>query len=104
MRIVEAADFVVGDTGLNIDITTDIDMTDMDLEIIVVKPSGNTFTKDVTSISDDGYTANYTLVAGDLDEDGEHMAFLRSKDEPYEFKPSKYKFTVRPKAEDMAKW
>ena len=104
MRKVGGAELTVGDIGITIDVTTNEVMSGKDIEVIVVKPSGATFRKNVTSISDDGYTASYSLVTGDVDEEGEYSVYLRNNEDGYEYKVGANTFLVRPKAEDMAKY
>ena len=93
-------DFTVGDVGVNIQITADIDLTGIDVDFIFVKPSGATITRDSTSIST--YTATYTLASGDLDESGTWRVWLYEADTGYYFDADDNVFVVAPKPEDQA--
>lgn len=100
MRI-KAGDFTVGDIGVSVEITTDVDLTSVDADFVFIKPSGESIRRDATSVST--YTATYTWVAGDLDEAGEWRVWLYNETTDYFFKPSSNVFTVTDDPEDMAR-
>lgn len=98
MRIIEG-DMTVGDVGIPIAITTDVTLTGKNIDMVLVKQSGNSIIRDA-SVS--GTVATYTTIAGDIDEAGRWFAYLRNVTDGYDFDRATT-FTVKPKPEDMGK-
>ncbi len=103
-KIYEGAGIAVGSANVPVEITTDLDLATgvylvSELEMIFIKPSGETFTRTPSSIS--GYIATYNTVAGDIDEEGEWHAYLKNLRLDYEFVKGNTSFSARPKALDM---
>ena len=93
----------VGDAGIPMSITVDEDLTDFeltDLEIILISPTGNTFTKNPAEKTQ--YTFTYYTYTPDIDEDGAWHIFGRNALTGFEYNEGNNVFTVRKKAEDMA--
>lgn len=88
----------VGDVGVPIAITTNVTLTTKDIDMILVKPNGESITRDASVSST---VATYTTVSGDIDVDGVWRAYLRNVTDGYDFDRATV-FTVKPKPEDMA--
>ncbi len=103
-KIYRSADSVVGNVGDPVEITTPLDISTYalaELEMIFIKPSGGTITRNPNEIKDK-YTCVYYTCIGDLDEDGEWEVYLKDVRIGREFVKGNGSFTVRPKAMDMA--
>jgi len=100
---IKGADMTVGDAGIQISVTVDEDLTDIELtslEFVFVSPSGNTFTRNPASKTT--YTATYLTFASDINEDGTWHMYFRNLATGFEYNEGNNVFTVRKKAEDMA--
>jgi hypothetical protein len=104
-KIYNSADLTVGDVGIAIAMTTDIDLSlyvPSDFEFTLIKPSGVTINRQAMAL--DGYTVTYYTVSGDIDEDGDWAVYLKNVKVGYEFVKGTRNFTVRPSAGDMANY
>lgn len=106
-KIYEGADIAVGSANVAVEITTDLDLATgvylvTELEMIFIKPSGETFTRTPSSIS--GYIAIYNTGADDIDEEGEWHVYLRNLRLDQEFVKGNSAFSARPKVEDMSSY
>lgn len=102
--ISEGADVAIG-SCVPIEITVDIDLTTgayliSEIEIVFIKPSGQTIIRTPASLLN--YVITYNTFSSDLDEEGEWHVYVRNLKVGYEFVKGNSVFTVRPKAEDMA--
>jgi hypothetical protein len=101
MRI-ESGELTVGDIGIPIVATTDETLTGLDIDFILIKPSGESIRRDASSIS--GLTATYNTASGDMDESGDWFVFLYNNTTGFYYnKESGNRMPVRPKPEDMAR-
>jgi len=89
----------VGDVGATIAITTDVTLTDKNIDILLIKPSGAVLFTD-TTVS--GTVATYTSTSGQIDESGDWRAMLRNVTDSYWFSGSA-PIRVNPDPRDMAK-
>lgn len=102
-KIYNSADMTVGDAGVGIAMTTDVDLSlyvPSDFEFTFIKPSGATITRPAVTLNN--YTVTYYTYEADMDEAGVWEVYLKNVKIGYEFVKGNSTFSVRPKAEDMA--
>lgn len=95
----QRGDMTVGDVGVPFICVVDEVITGLSIEMVFVKPSGNSIRR-TASVSQ--YTASYATVSGDIDEDGEWTVYLFNKTSGYFYtNESGNTFRVRPHPEEM---
>jgi hypothetical protein len=100
---IKGASATIGDSGIQVIITVDEDLSDLtvdDLEIIFIKPNGETITRTPYSLT--AYTVTYITYTEDFDQSGTWYIYLRNTTTGFEFNEGNNSFVVREKAEDMA--
>jgi hypothetical protein len=95
----EQGDITVGDVGATVEIDTGETLTGLNIDILLIKPSGATLLLD-TTVS--GTVATYTTSAGEIDESGKYSAMLKNVTDNYWFS-GKVLFLVNPDPQDMAR-
>lgn len=91
----------VGDVGVTITATADIDLTGKSIYFHIIKPNNEVILREA-NVS--GRTASYTTVDGDLDVSGEWVILVKDHSSGYYFtNESGNIIVVRPKPDEMAK-